>query len=114
MHQSFEDLDVWKRSCQLAVYVYEAVRESRDFALKDQMQRAAVSIASNIAEGSERSPKDFARFLSIASGSAAELQTQVYIASKVGMLNQEQMRHIAQECKGISKMLFGLNKSLKT
>lgn len=78
------------------------------------MQRAAVSIASNIAEGSERSSTEFARFLSIAGGSSAELRTQAYIASKVGMLNQQQMRHITDECKGISKMLFGLSKSLKT
>jgi len=111
---SFEDLEVWKRSCNLAVRVYEAVRESRDYALKDQMQRAAVSIASNIAEGSERPPKDFARFLAIARGSAAELRTQTYIAAKVGILNQQQMREIVRECKEVSKMLFGLGKSLNT
>jgi four helix bundle protein len=78
------------------------------------MQRAAVSIASNIAEGSTRTPKDFARFLSIANGSAAELRTQAYIAARVGMLIQEQMTHIAHECTGISKMLFGLIKSQKS
>lgn len=78
------------------------------------MQRAAVSIASNIAEGSERSLKDFARFLSIARGSAAELRTQAYIALKVGMLNQPQMCEVAGECKEISKMLYGLSKSLNT
>ena len=113
VYQSFEDLDVWKRSCQLAVFVYEAVREIRDYALKDQMQRAAVSIASNIAEGSTRTPKDFARFLSIANGSAAELRTQAYIAARIGMLNHDQMTDIAHECTGISKMLFGLIKSIK-
>jgi four helix bundle protein len=114
MFQSFEDLEVWKRSCNLAVQVYEMVRPSRDFALKDQMQRASVSIASNIAEGSERSRKDFARFLSIASGSAAELRTQTYIAAKTGMLNQQQMTEITRECIEISKMLHGLGKSLNT
>lgn len=112
MFQSFEDLEVWKRSCQLAVQVYEMVRPSRDYSLKDQMQRASVSIASNIAEGSERSRKDFARFLSIARGSAAELRTQTYIAAKVGMLNQQQMSEITRECKEISMMLHGLGKSL--
>ncbi len=71
-------------------------------------------MASNIAEGSERSPKDFARFLSISRGSAAELRTQTYIAAKVGMLNQEQMREIVSECKELSKMQSGLGKSLKT
>ena len=71
--QSFEDLEVWKRSCALAVFVYEALSEARDFGLRDQMQRAAVSIPSNIAEGYERTDKDFIRFLVIAKGSAAEL-----------------------------------------
>ena len=49
MYQSFEDLEVWKRGCNLAVQVYEALRECREYGLRDQMQRAAVSIASNIA-----------------------------------------------------------------
>lgn len=49
--QSFEDLEVWKRGCALAVVVYEALRQSNDFGLRDQMQRSAVSIPSNIAEG---------------------------------------------------------------
>jgi len=107
-------LEVWKRSCQLAVRVYELIGTSRDFSLKDQMQRSAVSIASNIAEGSERSKKEFARFLKIASGSAAELRTQTYIASKVGIIGLEEMREVINECKEISKMLYGLGKSLNT
>ena len=76
MYQSFEELEVWKRACQLAVRIYEVLRESREFGLRNQMQRAAVSIASNIAEGAERGGKDFARFLHIAQGSSAELRTQ--------------------------------------
>ncbi|MCA9456085.1 MAG: four helix bundle protein, partial [Nitrospira sp.] len=54
MYQSFEELEVWKRACQLAVRIYKLLQECRDYGLRDQMQRAAVSIASNIAEGSER------------------------------------------------------------
>ena len=107
-------LEVWKRACQLAVQVYEALRQSRDFALRDQMQRAAVSIASNIAEGAERGGKDFARFLRIARGSAAELRTQCYLAAKVGLLSTEQMNRYVSELKELSKMLTGLARSLKT
>jgi four helix bundle protein len=114
MFQSFEDLEVWKRSCQLAVKIYEVMRDSRDYGLRDQMQRAAVSIASNIAEGSEGSNKEFARYLKIASGSAAELRTQTYIASRVGLIELEQMREIIDECQQISKMIYGLRKSLNT
>jgi four helix bundle protein len=78
------------------------------------MQRAAVSIASNIAEGSERSPKEFAHFLNIARGSAAELRTQIYIAAKIGTISTDDMRNAVNETKEISKMLYGLSKSLKT
>ncbi len=113
MYQSFEDLDVWKRACQLAVTVYEMLRHSEDFSLRRQMQRAAVSISSNIAEGSERGGQDFARFLRIARGSAAELRTQTYIAAKVGVISNDQMKQIADETKGIAKMLIGLSRSLK-
>ena len=113
-YRSFEELEVWKRACQLAVQVYEVMRESRDFSLRDQMQRAAVSIPSNIAEGSERGGKDFIRFLRIARGSAAELRTQCYIAAKVGLLTTEQMNRFVAELKEISKMLTGLARSLKT
>ena len=114
MYQSFEELEVWKRACSLAVEIYKLLRDCRDFGLRDQMQRAAVSIASNIAEGSERSAKEFAHFLNIARGSAAELRTQVYIAAKIGVLSAEDMRSVVHETKEVSKMLYGLSKSLNT
>ena len=83
-YRSFEDLEVWKKACRLTVRVYEVLRECRDYGLKDQMTRAAVSIASNIAEGAERdSAAEFIRFLHIAKGSAAELRTQTYIAFQI-------------------------------
>lgn len=113
-YRSFEDLDVWKRACQLAVHVYEALRKSREFSMRDQIQRAAVSIPSNIAEGAERGGKDFARFLRVASGSAAELRTQCYIASRIGMLTPDQLNHFVTELRQLSKMLTGLSRSLKT
>ena len=77
------------------------------------MQRCAVSVPSNIAEGSERPPKEFKRFLDIARGSAAELRTQAYIAAKVNVISSEQMNHIVGETKGIARMLTGLSKSIK-
>jgi len=65
MYHSFESLNVWKRASQLAVSVYEALRESKDYGLKNQMTRAAVSIPSNIAEGYERgTSKEFCHYLS--------------------------------------------------
>jgi four helix bundle protein len=111
---SFEDLEVWKRACSLAVFVYQGLEKSKDFGLRDQMQRSAISVASNIAEGAERPPRDFLRFLRMAKGSAAELRTQAYIAAKVGVLNAEQMKHIVEETKAIARMLTGLSRTLKT
>lgn len=113
MYQSFEDLEVWQRGCRLAVQVYAVLRDCREFGLRDQMQRAAVSISSNIAEGSERGGKDFIRFLTIARGSAAELRTQCYIANQIGVLSSEQMQPLVAELKEISKMLTGLARAVK-
>lgn len=66
-YKSFEELDVWKRACKLVVDVYVVLKDCREFGLRDQMNRAAVSIPSNIAEGAERdSKKEFMHFLNIA------------------------------------------------
>lgn len=110
--RSFEDLEVWKRACNLAVDVYSALRESRDYGLRDQMQRAAVSIASNIAEGAERGGRDFGRFLRISLGSAAELRTQLYIAYKVQVLDKPTMQPLLDECRRVSRMLAALHRTV--
>ncbi|MDG5466827.1 four helix bundle protein [Deltaproteobacteria bacterium IMCC39524] len=113
-YSSFEELEVWKRSARLAVQVYEVLKDCRDYGLKDQMCRAAVSIASNIAEGAERdSKKEFVRFLHIAKGSAAELRTQAYIASKIGVIKDENQKELAAELVAISKMLQKLATAIK-
>ena len=109
--QSCEDLEVWKRGCALAVYVYKSLVDSRDLGLRDQMQRSVVLIPSNIAEGYERTDKDFARFLSIAPGSAAERRTQTFIADKVEAISAERMNHIADETKPLPHTLQALAKT---
>jgi len=111
-YQSFESLEVWKRGCRLARAVYKTLDGSREFGLKDQMTRAAVSIPSNIAEGYERgTDKDFVRFLRIAQGSAAELRTQAYIAASAQLMEPDASNQIVQECKEIGAMLRGLAKA---
>ena len=113
-YQSFEKLEVWKRACRLAVAVSCALRESRHFALRDQMQRAAISIPSNIAEGAERdSRQDFIRFLRIAKGSAAELRTQSYIARKLDLITKTNADKFVQETKELSAMLQGSIRSFE-
>jgi four helix bundle protein len=112
-YQSFEELEVWKRGCRLAVEICQAVGESRQFALRDQMHRAAISVPSNIAEGCEQdSKRDFIRFLRIAKGSAAELRTQTYIAQKLKMIAKPEADRWIGELKEISAMLQGLIGSL--
>ena len=91
---TFEDLEVWKKGCQLAVDLCIATHDSKDYALKDQMQRSAISIPSNIAEGAERdSEGDFMRFLRISKGSCGELRTQLYLSERIRQeLGQEPIK----------------------
>jgi len=114
MGKSFEDLEVWKRGCRQAVNVYRTLECDRHFSLRDQMERAAVSVPSNIAEGQERdTTPDFVRFLRIAKGSNGELRTQLYIARELGIIDESAGKELVQESREISKMLQGLIQSLK-
>ena len=113
MGRSFEDLEVWKRGCRLAVQLYGLLKNCRDFGIKDQVLRTAISIPSNIAEGSEKdSVPNYRRYLGIAKGSAAELRTQVYICQNVRILEKQQARKLVGELKTIFRMLQGLHVAL--
>lgn len=108
-YRSFEDLEVWQSACCISVRVYQLLRACRDFGMKDQMTRSAVSIASNIAEGSERdSTKEFIRFLNIAKGSSAELRTQIHIAGEIGILTKTVQQELIEELKTLSRKLHKL------
>ena len=110
----FEDLEVWKKSCRLTVEIYQAFHQCRDYGFNDQVQRSALSVPSNIAEGYERnSPRDFIRFLNIAKGSIGELRTQLYIAQKINYLESDHTTELLIKSKEISAMLSGLIKSIK-
>ncbi len=110
----FEDLEVWKKGCRLTIQIYQAFDQCKDFSFKDQVQRSALSVPSNIAEGYERnSPRDFIRFLNIAQGSIGELRTQLYIAKEIAYLENDITTELLSICKEISAMLSGLKKSIK-
>lgn len=112
MH-NFEELDVWKRACRLSVDILKLVEPLKLYALKDQMSRSSISIASNVAEGAEREgDKEFRRFLIIAKGSAGELRTQLYIGLRSGYFEELQVMPLIKEAREISSMLKGLIKSL--
>ncbi|GAA0532887.1 four helix bundle protein [Chitinophaga japonensis] len=104
--ERFEDLVVWKESFELAVSIYQSLANCKDFGLKDQLCRSAVSVPSNIAEGFERnSNKEFIRFLKISKGSAGELRTQLYIAIKVGAIDLSKGQMFIKKSISISSML---------
>ena len=113
-YASFEDLEVWKKGCRLAVRIYEILNDCRDYGLKDQMTRSAVSIPSNISEGAERDSKqEYIRFIHIAKGSAAELRNQVYIAREIGLLDKAITTELTAELKEISAMLQSIANTMK-
>ncbi len=114
-YQSFEDLEVWQRGCRLSVAIFQTFESSKKFSLKDQLERAGLSIPSNIAEGAERgSTKDFAHFLNFSKGSCGELRTQLYIARKLKLLGRIDFDNFVAETKEISAMLEGLGRSILT
>jgi four helix bundle protein len=111
--RSFEDLEVWQRGCRLAVDVFKTFTRCRNVTMRDQVQRSALSIPSNVAEGYERnSNKEFIRFLNIAKGSGGELRTQLYISRKLELLTKPEFDRLVTESKQISKMLHGLSKAV--
>ena len=108
----FQDLRVWQRSKDLAVYIYKLTAKgaiNKDFGLRDQIRKAAVSIPSNIAEGDELdSNKQVIRHFYIAKGSAAEVFTQALIAHEIGYIDKEHIKFIEKERAAISGMLARL------
>ncbi len=115
MH-NFRDLKIWQRSVEFSVRVYSVTREfpeAEKYGLISQIRRCSVSISSNIAEGAgRRSNKDFLNFLSIARGSAFELETQLIISEKLKFINKEDFESLCDELIEIQNMLFGFMKKL--
>lgn len=109
---SYRDLIVWQKSVALVVKIYEITKlfpRSEIFGLTNQMRRAAVSIPSNISEGyGRRSRADYKRFLSIASGSCYELETQAEISNLLGFINEDIFRQLRVFINEISKMLSAI------
>lgn len=114
----YKKLSVWQKSKDLAVDIYRITNTgklAKDYGLREQMQRAAVSIPSNIAEGNDReSQKELLRFLYISKGSLAELQVQLEIAKEIGYIDEETYSNLDAKCIEISKMLGGFIKTLKS
>ena len=107
--KTFEDLQVWQDARTFVKSIYELTSLEnfrKDYDLKDQIQRAAVSIMNNIAEGFETdNNKEFRNFLGYAKGSAGEVRSMLYIAIALGYLNQDQFKELHNLCYEISRIL---------
>ena len=114
----FEEIDVWKLSRNLVKEIYDITDKtafSKDYGLKDQIRKCAVSVPSNIAEGYERkSNVEFIRFLYISKGSAGELRTQLYLAKDLNYINEEDFTGLLLKAEEISKSLSGFIKYLQS
>src|SRR6185312_4397848 len=118
MSNTYKDLIVWQRAIDLIEIVYRITQQfphDERWGLVSQLRRASISIASNIAEGQGRStPGEFRQFLGHARGSTLEVETQLIIAVRLGLLTNETCAKAFEHCDHIKRMLHGLSASLET
>jgi four helix bundle protein len=116
--QSFEDIEAWQKARELTREVYACSGTgafARDYGLRDQIRRAAVSILSNIAEGFERGGSaEFTQFLAIAKGSTAEVEAQLYVALDQGYIAQEKFESITAIANSTKKLIAGFMNYLRS
>ena len=109
-----KNLDIWNRSSKICSDIYIYFKDSKDYGFKDQITRSSLSIPSNIAEGLEKiSDKETIKFLDIARGSLAEIQTQIYIGMKIEYIKKDVGNSWIQEYEELSKMITSLIGKIK-
>ena len=115
--EKLEDLIVWKKAKNLTTEIYRISSKgpfAKDYPLRDQIRRAAISTSSNIAEGFGRYNRgEFANFLSIASGSTTEVKSQVHLAKDLGSVGGVEADEIIVACDEITRMIAGLRRKAK-
>jgi len=115
--QKFEEIEAWQKGRQLTRRIYQLTSKggfTRDFTLKDQIKRAAISITSNIAEGFERGGnREFIQFLAVAKGSTSELKSQLYTALDVGYITRDEFEELYQLAQSIVLLISGFIKYLQ-
>ncbi len=115
--QRFEDLIAWQKARQLTADIYRMTANgsfARDFGLRDQIQRAAVSVMSNIAEGFDRGSRaEFHQFLVIAKASCAEVRSQLYVALDIGHINEADFNRLRDLTEEVSKIIGGLRAAIQ-
>lgn len=113
----FEDLIAWRKAVGLTVAVYDVSGDGafgRDFALKDQIRRAANSVSANIAEGFGRhGPREFVHSLSIALGSLAEVKSHLHTALRIGWIQRSEVDRLYAQADEVARVIFGLQRFLR-
>ena len=111
--ERFEDIETWKKGKELTLLLYKILRSNTDFAFKNQILRASLSIMNNIAEGFERrTNKELTHFLYIAKGSSGEVRSMLYVAKELKYIDEQQYESILQLSMTISRMLANFIKKL--
>lgn len=115
--EKFEDLIAWQKARTLTAEIYKITARdkfARDYGLKDQIQRAAVSIMSNLAEGFERGrPSEFHQFISVAKASCAELRSQLYVAYDAQYLQQDEFNRLMVKAMEVGQIIGGLRAAIE-
>jgi len=115
MH-NFKELVIWKKARELAKEIYllcDGFPKTEMYGMSSQMKRAVISIPSNIAEGAGRTTDmEFCRFLDIATGSAFELETQLYLACDFGFISELSLQEIIPKIESLEKMIYTLKKTM--
>ena len=110
----FEELEIWQEARALNRIIWGEFKECREFAFRDQIRRAALSVMNNIAEGFERrTPKDFAHFLDLAKGSCGEVRSMAYAGEDVGVLAQELGQQLREQSEALSQRIAAFTRHLR-
>lgn len=117
MPTNYKNLDAWKKSLDFSLLIYRATKQfpkTEQFSLTSQIQRAAVSIPANIAEGSGRfSNKEYIRFINISLGSLNEVETYIYLSKELKYFNEEQYEYLKNKAEEVGACVGGLKRFLK-
>jgi four helix bundle protein len=112
--EHFEDIEAWKESRILFKEVYTACTKMKDFSFRDQIQRAALSIMTNIAEGFDRgSNREFIHFLIIARGSTSEVRSLLYAGADVGYVDNDTFKQLHERCRKLTNLINGFIRYLR-
>jgi four helix bundle protein len=111
--EKFEDILAWQKAKSLSLLVYKLFNSNKDYAFRDQIQRAVISVMNNIAEGFERKGnKELSHFLFVAKGSCGEVRSMLYLALELQYISEKDFQKMYNESIEISKMLSGFIKTL--